>query len=196
MKRFVFALIILLISSCDDLRKQEVPDLDQQLKQAVPRKIEFEDTQIEDYIREYINYNNLKATSSYIVIELDGAMRKILSITSSNSAFYESSRVPSHYTLLDGFVVLLYSDIDYLNRSSSRADLRFYKSLFERQKVNLDSLEMLTHPPVWNLIRCNEGGFKLYKNGFGDKLYGLPCGYVLKRNDRDSIWVEKSDSSP
>ena len=154
-------------------------------------KVELKDSLIVRAIKDYTQENRLDKRKSYILIRVEsGEGKELIYIEQGLSYLGEYSTVPSFYTVIDDFLVLIHTKVDfYLNKPKVLAEVNNY---IENSNITLDrKIGHIYDPPVWVLQRC-AGDIEYFKDNWPrNRLRSIPCGYELIRDSVqfDSLFI-------
>lgn len=196
--RFLLTIILgLSISSCNTNRKEvfvfDISDFEDCEAFMLSRFIELSDDIVVNTIKDYANEFKIDKNKYYLLLQLGGdTRRKTISITNGYRGFSHGV-LPLHYTVINGYLTFIQSEVDYLSKGPSENDISCYQKLLNQFNIVPDSVEFIRHPPVWRLEICS-GKYELNKKDSRIYFYDTPCGYIIRANDRlDSLWIEKEE---
>ncbi len=155
-------------------------------------KVELTDSLIISMIKDYAAENELKPHKDWVFFEISKQYdQDFITVSTANSEFGQYSPSPSFYSEVDGFLVVIYTDLnDHINLPKVKKELKeFVKS---RNMILEDELGMIIDPPIWRATRCNGENVSIYRtNKFPWELRGIPCGYRIFRSTEkyDSLYL-------
>ena len=140
-------------------------------------EITINDTLLTSAINEYVDFYKLNPETEYVNLNYGKEMSLI---SKGISDFRTRTDLPMHHTMINGFLVLIHSDIENLEKDAQNDREIYYTKLAESLGLNLDNREYSWHFPMWIYRSCGDN-FELIKQAETDlKYFNLPCGYHLK----------------
>jgi hypothetical protein len=166
--------------SCQDKSRQDHAATRNYL---IEIKDDFIVNSIEEYVKEYHLNNNTTIIS--INVKTD-TYRTSLYISHTQNDLNKFDRMPGRYTMMNGFLVLVYSDVDkFIAPTSIKEELA---SVILESGIRLKVTEGIDDTPSWKISKCDE---HITKELEADELE-LPCFLKLANVDGELKIVEES----
>lgn len=170
MRTLIFSFLVLLLS-CREIEKYPEANY-----------VTFQDERINEFIKSYISFRKLDKTKYALFMEIEKmGSRKVLAL-GDIKAFAEFKY--RNYTIIEGYLVIISTSIDYLNSSETTDYSEPFAYLMDSLNLKLSDQSALYDPPIWALEICGDES-KITK-GLSFITNYLPCDYYLER-DKDLL---------
>ena len=167
---------LLIASSCSN--KSDVKSISHQAKNQ--SWINLNDSILLRNIREYISTYELNDQKDIIVVSMTDVGAKSIIFIESTIRQPSENLHPSLFTIVDSFLVLIYSNIDkYVDKSNAVAEVSEY---IQNHNIQVEKeLNRIYHFPIWEYTVCGDE-YKLYKEITSISTINLPCGLVFEKD--------------
>jgi hypothetical protein len=156
--------------------------------------VKINDAFILNSVLEYANENKIDSSKSLIGINIKtDTYRTSVYISHSIRDLSKYTRLPSYYTTIKNFVVLIYTDAGkFIETSSIKPEL---DALITRENISLDTVEMIEENPGWKFTKCED---RITKERETEEIE-LPCFLKLAAVDGkleivEQDWFKESKS--
>ena len=136
---------LLLFSSCQRESSQDVT--------TKSYLVEIKDDFIVNSISEYVKDQHLSNNTTMISINIKtDTYRTSLYISHTQNDLSKFERMPGQYTIVEGFLVLVFSDVDkFIDRSSVKDELA---GVIRQKGMELTPIEGIDDTPAWKISKC------------------------------------------
>jgi len=149
--------------------------------------VEIKDDFIVNSIKEYVKEYHLDSSTTIVSINVKtDTYRTSLYISHTQNDLNKFDRMPGRYTTMNGFLVLVYSDVDkFIAPTTIKEELA---SVILENGIRLRVTEGIDDTPSWKISKCDE---RITKELETEELE-LPCFLKLANVDGELKIVEES----
>jgi hypothetical protein len=118
--------------------------------------VKINDSFVVSSVRDYAKENKVDSLKSLIGINIKtDTYRTMVYVNHSIRDLNKYSRLPSYYTTIENYIVLIFTDADkFFKKSLIKAEL---EAVIERKNISLNKTEMIEESLGWKFTKCEDG---------------------------------------
>lgn len=143
-----------------------------------------EDDWVKKAVMMYADRYNLDSKSTVINTYMFlGDTRKVITVNHSILSYAETRDYPLYYTVVEGFLVAVYSGLEEQIKDSPAQEE--FESKIKEMGIVLSKDPIIFDPVSWSFIKCNESEKVVKNDGTGLIYNQLPCEFELEYFEKE-----------